>query len=368
MTRTTTTTSSISTRMALAATALIAAGAFAASLCAFTPATAFADDAQAYGQSTAEEVQQDLTEEDANKGGEIVVSFDANGGTGTMDDEYTTLVDGVFFAPECGFEAPAGKEFAGWSLETSDDGSAVLYQPGDAIEDFNDNFTLEATWTDKPAAQSTEAEEEEANKGGEIVVSFDANGGIGTMDDQYTTLVAGVFTVPECGFKPVTDDLEFIGWEASNSSDTMGTLLKPGDQYTDFNDNFTLKALWGEKAGEIVVSFDANGGTGTMDDQTTTLVAGVFKLPECGFVAPAGKQFMGWSREKDGSAKLYQTGDMFEDFNDNFTLYAIWGDQKSNTIAKTGDATDYIPVAAAAGLGVALVAGATVALRKASKK
>ncbi len=188
MTRTTTTISSISTRMALAATALIAAGAFAASLCAFTPATAFADDAQAYGQSTAEEVQQDLTEEDANKGGEIVVSF------------------------------------------------------------------------------------------------------------------------------------------------------------------------------------DANGGTGTMDDQTTTLVAGVFKLPECGFVAPAGKQFMGWSREKDGSAKLYQTGDMFEDFNDNFTLYAIWGDQKSNTIAKTGDATDYIPVAAAAGLGVALVAGATVALRKASKK
>ncbi len=361
-------TSWFSTRVALAACAILAGSALAASVAFTAPCTALADDAQ----NAAEEVQFDLTEEEANQGGEIVVTFDADGGTGTMDDQYTTLVAGVFQAPECEFTAPSDDlEFKGWSLQTSDDGSAVLYQPGDMIEDFNDDFTLYATWGAKQAAaqesSTTQAEANEDETVGDIVVSFDANGGIGTMDDQYTTLVAGVFTVPECGFKPVTDDLEFIGWEVANFNDTDGKLLQPGTQYTDFNDNFTLKAIWGEKAGDIVVSFDANGGTGSMDNQTTTLVAGYFKLPECGFVAPAGKQFMGWSREKDGSGKLYQVGDMFEDFNDNFTLYAIWG-VKGGALAKTGDATDYAPVAAAAGVGVVLAGAAVVVARKATKK
>ena len=366
-------TSWFSTRIALAAATLIAGGALAASVAFSAPCTALADDAEAYGQTAAEEVLYDMSEEEANQGGEIAVSFDADGGSGTMEDQYTTLVAGVFQAPECEFTAPSDDlEFKGWSLETSDDGSAVLYQPGDMIEDFNDDFTLYATWGAKQVAPQQDDTTDEAAQNdtqGEIVVSFDANGGIGTMADQYTTLVSGVFTVPACEFKPVTDDLEFIGWEASNSSDTTGTLLQPGTQYTDFNDSFTLKALWGPKDGDVVVSFDANGGTGSMDNQTTTLVAGVFKLPECGFVAPAGKQFMGWSLEKDGSGKLYQAGAMFEDFNDSFTLYAIWGTEaKANALAKTGDLTDYAPVAAAAGVGAVLVGAAAAAFRKAFKK
>ena len=41
------------------------------------------------------------------------------------------------------------------------------------------------------------------------------------------------------------------------------------------------------------VSFDANGGTGTMADVTG--VSGEYTLPANGFTAPAGKQFKAWS-------------------------------------------------------------------------
>ncbi len=302
---------------------------------------------------------------DEEAAGDITVSFDANGGTGTMAPQYCWLKDGAFTAPECEFNPPTDDlEFVGWSLESSDGSTAVLYQPGETIEDFNDDFTLYATWSEKDAE-------------GDVKVSFDANGGVGTMADQYCWLKDGFFTAPECTFKPITDDLEFKGWSLY-ANDGSATLYQPGDKIEDFNDDFTLHATWGAKAGNIIVTFDANGGTGHMDNDSTTLVAGIYQLPECYFNAPAGKVFKGWSLEKDGSGKLYQPGDNFEDFNDSFTLYAIWGDASSaatngttdqkSAIAKTADATDYAPAAAVAGLGATLVAAAALAFRKVFKR
>ena len=68
---------------------------------------------------------------------------------------------------------------------------------------------------------------------------------------------------------------------------------------------------------EYTVSFDANGGTGTMD--AVTAEAGAFTLPECTFTAPEGKRFLGWSLTADGEVltSLVVTGDV--------KLYARWG-------------------------------------------
>jgi endonuclease/exonuclease/phosphatase family metal-dependent hydrolase len=70
-------------------------------------------------------------------------------------------------------------------------------------------------------------------------------------------------------------------------------------------------------AEEYTVSFNANGGTGTMDAVTAT--AGSYTLPANGFTAPAGKRFIGWSLTADGEVitSLELTGDV--------TLYARWG-------------------------------------------
>lgn len=68
------------------------------------------------------------------------------------------------------------------------------------------------------------------------------------------------------------------------------------------------------------VSFDANGGTGTMEE-----VTGVYPdyiLPACGFTAPEGMVFNGWT-VGSASGKWYAAGSTL-DVNSDVTLYAKW--------------------------------------------
>ena len=65
------------------------------------------------------------------------------------------------------------------------------------------------------------------------------------------------------------------------------------------------------------VSFDANGGTGTMADVTG--ISGEYTLPENGFTAPDGKQFKAWS--VDGNEKA--VGDKITVTADT-TVTAVW--------------------------------------------
>lgn len=68
------------------------------------------------------------------------------------------------------------------------------------------------------------------------------------------------------------------------------------------------------------VSFDANGGTGTMEEVTG--VYPNYTLPECGFTAPEGMVFNGWTVGST-SGKWYAAGSTL-DVNSDVTLYAKW--------------------------------------------
>lgn len=71
------------------------------------------------------------------------VSFDANGGTGSMDP--VTLDEGSkFVLPACGFTAPEGKEFKAWVID------GVEYKVGDEIT-ISKDVTISASYTDKEA-------------------------------------------------------------------------------------------------------------------------------------------------------------------------------------------------------------------------
>ena len=70
------------------------------------------------------------------------------------------------------------------------------------------------------------------------------------------------------------------------------------------------------------VSFDANGGTGTMEQVTD--VYPDYTLPDCGFTAPEGKVFNGWT-VGSLSGKWYAAGSTM-DVNSDVTLYAKWAD------------------------------------------
>ena len=68
------------------------------------------------------------------------------------------------------------------------------------------------------------------------------------------------------------------------------------------------------------VSFNANGGTGAMENVTVTGASAAYTLPACGFTAPQGTRFKGWATSANGAVltgtTITVTGDI--------TLYAIW--------------------------------------------
>ena len=78
------------------------------------------------------------------------------------------------------------------------------------------------------------------------------------------------------------------------------------------------------------VSFDANGGTGTMAE-VTGVSAGAYTLPANGFTAPDGKRFVGWATSAGGTATA--AGEAIT-ISDNVTLYAIWEEIPTSHPAK----------------------------------
>ena len=117
-----------------------------------------------------------------------------------------------------------------------------------------------------------------------ITISFDPNGGTGTMKPM--RVKAGEnYTLPECTFTP-PEGREFAGWLAVN-----GKVYPAGTKVISSYDQ-SFKATWKDKE-KITISFDPNGGTGTM--QPMKVKSGeAFFLPECAFTPPEGKEFAGW--------------------------------------------------------------------------
>ena len=73
--------------------------------------------------------------------------------------------------------------------------------------------------------------------------------------------------------------------------------------------------------GLCTISFDPNGGTGTM--QPLKVKAGEeFELPECTFTPPEGKEFAGWLAE---NGKVYPAGDIVLSYSSS-ALKATWKD------------------------------------------
>ena len=73
--------------------------------------------------------------------------------------------------------------------------------------------------------------------------------------------------------------------------------------------------------GIAVITFDANGATGTMEPLSVTKGTEE-KLPECKFENKGKVTFAGWSLTKDGN-EILKAGDVYKVIAD-VTLYAVW--------------------------------------------
>ena len=147
-----------------------------------------------------------------------------------------------------------------------------------------------------------------------ITISFDPNGGTGTMKPMRVKAGVG-YTLPERTFTP-PEGKEFAGWLAVN-----GNVYPAGhDVYSTYDQS--LKATWKDKeAAEITITFDPNGGTGTM--QPMKVKSGEeFELPECTFTPPEGKEFAGWLAV---NGNVYPAGNVAT-FSIDQSLKATWKD------------------------------------------
>ena len=275
----------------------------------------------------------------------ITVSFDANGGSGTMSAKSGTAGQNITLPSNC--FTYAGHTFTSWN--TAANGTGKAYDDG-ATASFAEDTTLYAQWTKKP------------------VVTFNANGGDGSMSSQTvepnaaTALIANAFT---------RADYDFVGWNTAEDGSGMaysdqaavtlsgnctlyaqwtlhkyhvrwlnwdGSVLQEGD-YTceekaawddlthstptrpeDENYTYDFKYRWEpyvdnsidgwgfyphkdvdftaqfNQFKKLTVTFDAGGGTGTMASVKIPNGSSdtYYTLPACGFTAPKGKLFDGW--------------------------------------------------------------------------
>ena len=161
-----------------------------------------------------------------------------------------------------------------------------------------------------------------------ITISFDPNGGTGTMKPMRVKAGVG-YTLPECTFTP-PEGKEFAGWLAVN-----GNVYPAGhDVYSTYDQS--LKATWKDKeAAEVTITFDPNGGTGTM--QPMKVKSGEnFTLPECTFTPPEGKEFAGWLA---ANGTVYPAGDIAFSTTDS-VLKATWKDKEAAEVDVTQMFTD----------------------------
>ena len=229
------------------------------------------------------------------------VTYDANAGestvTGTVEKQSAKEGESVTVA-ENAFVI-YGKKFVSWNTQA--DGLGNSYLPGDTIT-LSSDITLYAQWIIQTCT-----------------VSFKANGGTGSMEDQlFTYGVEQALTINS--FE--REGWYFNGWntlESPSDADT-GTAYSDGQSVT-LTEDLVLYAQWIEKSAEICeVKYDSKGGS---------LISSA--LIEQGKTAekPAdpiktGYTFKGWFTSDDEGETLASEFDFASPILQAIVLYAKW--------------------------------------------
>ena len=147
-------------------------------------------------------------------------------------------------------------------------------------------------------------------------IKFDGNGGVGSMEEIYTTpskevqLISNSFT--RTGYT-------FIGW--NTEVDGSGTTYY-NEQKISIDSDLTLYAQW---TPIYTITFNANGGSGSMSSKTVSAGYSI-SLPANTFTR-SGYEFVGWNIKADGSGDTYTNGQSITP-SGNFTLYAQWKEKE----------------------------------------
>lgn len=203
-------------------------------------------------------------------------------------------------------------------VKIEDGGSIILYAQWEKLPDVIISYTPEPTSLGTVKLNPTESNELGPQDG---MVSESLNPETGTA--RGATAVPGEGSV-------------FVGWYDAQDTERENSLTD-GKTYTPEKDlsgryrDGSYVALFRLK--QYVLRYDANGGTGTMEDQTFPH-GQAHPLEKCAF-SREGYSFVGWATEQKGKVeyedqtniKLDKEFPNLKDDNDEVTLYAVWHEQ-----------------------------------------
>lgn len=255
------------------------------------------------------------------------VNYDKNG------DDVTGSADAKIFGYTEEFALPDDfskdyYKFRGWAY--SADATEPVFKPGQTISfadiqadkiDSNNAVTLYAVW----------------ERGYSLY--FSPNNGTGEIPGSFMGYTEP-HNIPE-NTTITRTGYTFLGWSLDQNATTADYVA--GDTLTvseidssyiqtdanDANEKFVaLHAVWSENKYTIV--YDANGGTGTIADETVTYTQSV-TLPTGGVTNIANKlAFKGWATTPNATEPNYQPGQsvskLTSEANGKVTLYAVWYD------------------------------------------
>ena len=226
------------------------------------------------------------------------VSFDANGGTGSMAssiDQY-----GPYELPSCAFTAPSGKQFKAWAIGSLEGEQKT---PGEQIT-VTDDVVIYAIWKDIPVATGITA-----SYNGTILAGNTLAINSLTVKLQYSDSsempCAGLCTYWYNGSQ-IQNPISYVFGEELIGNLTITV------KYQGFETTFDVQVVGYE------ITFNANGGSGVMVGDERV---GEYTLPDCTFTAPSGKQFKGWATSASGEV----VGATYT-LTANVEFFAIWED------------------------------------------
>ena len=210
---------------------------------------------------------------------EYTIKFNpGEGGTGEMADD-TALEEDEYPLPDCGFTPPASKQFAGWEIngkkyplfveDTTDPDNPTTKRNTYTIPSYisgDAEITLTALWEDIKYTVTYVAD-----NGTE-----EPNHTVPVVHGQEHTLLAP----SDCGFT-TPEGKKFLHWKVEGQT----RKYQPGDKLPNTLGNLNVTAVWGDEA--YTVTFDGNGGSGTMAPVEGLTFNQSYTLPECGFTPPA---------------------------------------------------------------------------------
>lgn len=248
------------------------------------------------------------------------VKYNANGGTGVVPDAQIKVQGEVLYLDFSNNLVNANNAFTGWNTEK--DGTGENYgwiEEGRWKADYraDSNITLYANWIQS------------------YTVTYHANEAItGTVPASQVktkgvplTLVGNTGNLGREGFV-------FDGW--NTEPDGTGTTYELSSDYWydkilstyTADANVTLYVKWKQA---YTVTFDPNGGTGSVPNSLIKKHGESIRLEDCENLTKTGYVFGGWNESRDGSGKNYGWNGQgydswYTSYSDdaNIILYAEW--------------------------------------------